>query len=288
MGEKLRLAIVIPAKNEEGYIDKSVGSVIMNVKQLRGRAEVRVIVVDDASTDKTPIIAKKYADKYDFIDLLQLKAHRLYDPSLGVVRTVRAGLSYLSRRLNFEWDVFIQVDADTILLNNYINNILLYMTKHGSVGVAGGVVLNEPQARFHVPNTGMAVRREVWDDCGGYEPVPAPDTAIQLCALARGWRLGIVKNAKMILLRPTRINPYKSGFMDGATGGSPLYSILKSARRSLTAGEPDVKWIVSYMSGFISGRLNRKSFPFLAELERQRKLIEKYRLKALLKGKYLY
>ncbi len=52
------LTIVIPCYNSEGYMDKAIRSV------LAGGDKIEVLIVDDGSTDSTPVKADEYAKKY--------------------------------------------------------------------------------------------------------------------------------------------------------------------------------------------------------------------------------
>ena len=55
----MKLSFVIPAYNEEAYIGKCLGSI---ERELRGaRYDAEVIVVNNASTDRTKTIAKGFA-----------------------------------------------------------------------------------------------------------------------------------------------------------------------------------------------------------------------------------
>lgn len=90
----------------------------------------------------------------------------------------------------------MQVDADTILLRGYIENVIKHLITYDRIGIIGGITVNELQVRFYIRNTGMTIRKEVWVQCGGYKPSPSPDTIIQLCSITHGWKIAVVRNAK--------------------------------------------------------------------------------------------
>ena len=56
----MKVSIVVPAFNEEQYIEKCLKSIS---KQTLSRRDYEIILVDGGSKDKTLKIAKKYADK---------------------------------------------------------------------------------------------------------------------------------------------------------------------------------------------------------------------------------
>jgi len=58
--EKKLVSVVVPAYNNEEYIDKALNDL---VKQTYDKIEV--IIVDDGSTDNTAQVCKQYADRYD-------------------------------------------------------------------------------------------------------------------------------------------------------------------------------------------------------------------------------
>ncbi|MGL5357506.1 MAG: glycosyltransferase family 2 protein [Metamycoplasmataceae bacterium] len=58
-------SIIIPAYNSESYLKVAISSII---NQDYPKEKIQVIIVNDGSSDRTPIIAKEYADKYNFIE----------------------------------------------------------------------------------------------------------------------------------------------------------------------------------------------------------------------------
>ena len=56
----IKISVIIPAHNEEKYIDKTLQS--LN-NQTLNCDDYEIIVCNDGSTDKTGMIAKKYAGK---------------------------------------------------------------------------------------------------------------------------------------------------------------------------------------------------------------------------------
>jgi glycosyltransferase involved in cell wall biosynthesis len=87
------VSIVIPAHNEERYIEKT----LSHIKK-QSYKNIEVIVVDDGSTDNTKGIARKYADK-----IIKLKKRK------GVSYARNAGAK-ISRG-----NLLVFLDADTIL-----------------------------------------------------------------------------------------------------------------------------------------------------------------------------
>lgn len=107
----MKVSVIIPAYNEEKYIKKCLKSI--NNQTLR-REEYEVIVCDDASTDKTSTIAKKYADK-----LIRLKKCK----TIGEVRNKGAKKA--------KGEILLFVDADTKLKSDFLQKILECKTTFG-------------------------------------------------------------------------------------------------------------------------------------------------------------
>ncbi len=99
----MKLSFVIPAHNEELYIGKCLDSIVRELK--RSPHDVEVIVVDNASTDRTKDIAARYSG-----------VRLVYEPQKGLVRARRAGF------LAATGDLIANVDADTMLTPGWIEN----------------------------------------------------------------------------------------------------------------------------------------------------------------------
>ena len=61
------ISIIMPCRNEEKYIERSLDSIIAN-DYLKEKLEI--LVIDGRSIDGTKEILKRYNDKYPFIKLL--------------------------------------------------------------------------------------------------------------------------------------------------------------------------------------------------------------------------
>lgn len=106
----MKLSIVIPAYNEEAYIGKCLDSV---AREKAGTAyDIEVIVVNNASTDRTKEVASAY-------------------PWVRVVDEPRKGLTW-ARQAGFvasTGDLIANIDADTILPSGWIEKVFNAFTK---------------------------------------------------------------------------------------------------------------------------------------------------------------
>ena len=69
--EKKRFSIIIPAYNVQEYIEKAINSVLE-----QDFKNYELIVVNDASTDDTSEVVKKYEERYDNVKLISHKDNK--------------------------------------------------------------------------------------------------------------------------------------------------------------------------------------------------------------------
>lgn len=163
----LKCSIVVPTYNEEKYIKNLLESV-----KKQTVAPVEVILVD-ASSDKTREIATKYGAKVVNQDVRRVSWARMrgFQEATG--------------------DIIISSDADTILADNYVEQVTSAFSKPGIAAIFGPVYLHDGPAlfkffsrtlfsiflRFSVlirrPNlNGMnfACTKEAYTKSGGFDP----------------------------------------------------------------------------------------------------------------------
>ncbi|MEK7452968.1 MAG: glycosyltransferase family 2 protein [Patescibacteria group bacterium] len=104
---KKRIAVFIPAHNE----GKTIADILAQIpKQIFSR-EVLIVVADDASTDYTANIARRYTE------------HVISMPkNVGVGATTKAGFAYLSKFTDIQW--LVKLDADGQHLPNFIESVV--------------------------------------------------------------------------------------------------------------------------------------------------------------------
>ncbi len=162
-----RFSVIIPAYNEEKYIGRCLES--LNNQNYKGFLEV--IVVNNASTDDTRKVAESYGVK--------------------VVDESQKGISYALRKgcLEAKGDIFVFTDADTELPENWILKINKKFQEDETLLSIGGpylfydadIAINFLMKQFVfriykklapniLPCVNMAVKREVYETVGGFNP----------------------------------------------------------------------------------------------------------------------
>jgi len=119
------LDVLIPAKNEESSIDLCLASLFDQDFRIR-----KVTVVDDASTDQTAQVVRRYAELSGRpIDLV------VRDKSLSKTTAVR------EQSENSNADAFLVLDSDTVLTDrNYVSRLVENLFKNAGVASACGEV----------------------------------------------------------------------------------------------------------------------------------------------------
>ena len=115
----MSLSIIIPAYNAEGYLEATIRSALAVYPAAR-----EVVVVDDGSTDQTPIICASFGGS--------IRYHRLENGGVSRARNIGAGMA------TGEWLLFL--DADDLIFNSAPSNLLEIAMKQ-TASVAYGQVI---------------------------------------------------------------------------------------------------------------------------------------------------
>lgn len=130
----MKLSILIPALNEE----KKIGTVIQKIpKSFEGVSEVRIIVVNDGSTDKTSEIAKKNG-------ALVIDNKK----NLGLGKAFAKGLQ---RSLELKSDILVTIDADDQFDSNEITKIIKPIIEKKADFVSGSRFKDKKFAPKNIP-----------------------------------------------------------------------------------------------------------------------------------------
>jgi glycosyltransferase involved in cell wall biosynthesis len=110
----MKLSFVTPAYNEEDYIGLCLDAILREkAKFVAGGGDpknIEVIVVNNASTDKTAEVVESYAKKHADVTLVN-------EPHKGIVWARRAGL------MASTGDLIANVDADTQITDGWISRV---------------------------------------------------------------------------------------------------------------------------------------------------------------------
>jgi len=100
----MKLSIIIPAYNEENYVGQCLESIA--TEQARGNFDVEIIVVNNASVDRTGEVARSFS----FVRVVD-------EPRKGLVRARQTGYE------SSTGDLVANVDADTLMPAGWIRQV---------------------------------------------------------------------------------------------------------------------------------------------------------------------
>lgn len=115
------LSIAIPAYNEENYLGDCLDAVQAEIKRCAQADSIEVVVVDNASTDRTGEIARSFPG-----------VRVVYEAQKGLTRARQKGLSEANG------EILAFIDADTLMPENWIYHLLDSFSKDERVVCVSG------------------------------------------------------------------------------------------------------------------------------------------------------
>lgn len=199
----MKVSIIIPVYNEQGFIKKSIESIINQTTKPQ-----KVIYVNDSSTDETRNIIKEFSEKHEWIDLIDHESNQEHEPGSKVVKAFNFGL----KNLNISYDIICKFDADIIIPNNYVERLVNIFSNNNNVGIAGGNLYifkrgkwlyEKIAAKSHVRGPIKAYRRKCFEEINGLKSSIGWDTLDVLLAQKKGWKIYTDKSLVVKHLKPT-------------------------------------------------------------------------------------
>ena len=179
------VSVVMPAYNSEKYIAETIESVLNQTYK-----NFEFIIINDASTDKTLDIIKKYAKKDKRIKVIENKKN------LGITKTRNKGLELAKGKY------VATHDSDDISLPTRFEEQVEYLESHPEVGAVGAYIRifdevnkkisirkypkNDKELRkliyFCCPiaQPVSMIRKSILDKIGGYRKIEAPSEDLYL------------------------------------------------------------------------------------------------------------
>jgi glycosyltransferase involved in cell wall biosynthesis len=218
-----RVAAVIPARNEENFIGRTLAALFGQHIQPN-----TVIVVNDGSTDRTAEVAS--AAGAEVVSMPDRGYNVLGTPVLAGV--INRGLARLQERgYGNERDYVLILGADHILPPEYITAVLDAMAKDRKLVLCSGMIEGE---RSIVPRgSGRVVRADFWQSIGfRYPENYGFETYLVLKAQQQGYSVKVLKDLATQTLRKTGRNYKKSVYVSygkslKALGYSKIYSAAR-------------------------------------------------------------
>jgi glycosyltransferase involved in cell wall biosynthesis len=240
--DKITVGILIPARNEEKIISKTIDSLLL--QDLKPK---KIIVVNDGSKDNTSQIASSLG--CEVIDLP-------YDGIQGLDELKMANVYNVGLK-NFEngFDYILELSADHVLPPNYILDIVKKMEKNSKLVISSGKIEGEEKTNPSIPRgSGRVIKSQFYKELGMHWP---KKYGAESYFVFKAWELGYETKVFEILTkaRKTGTNYSSSTFVNigkscKALGYNPFYAIGTFLKRSMVFG--DVKIFFFCLKGWFS------------------------------------
>ena len=260
----MKFSIIIPAYNEEAFIAKTLDSLIAQTLQ-----PYQVILVDDSSTDRTALIAKEYAEKHPFIEVITRSSEAMHLPGSKVIQNFNYGLPHLKN----DHDILCKYDSDLIFPENYLEKVAKTFQNDPKIGMAGGFcyiekngnwVLESLTNKDHIRGALKAYRKECFAEINGLKPAMGWDTIDELLAQYHGWKIETDESLHVKHLKPTGATySAKAKYKQGEAFYRMRYGFLLTliASGKLASKKGKLQFLSDYLKGY---RLAQKqNLPFL-------------------------
>lgn len=257
-------AIITPVKNEAQYIKQTINSVINQTIQPNVW-----IIVNDGSTDNTEQIIAEYCKLHNWIKLVSINnKDEVRTGGSKVVRAFYKGLQLINTN---DFEFIVKLDGDLILPSNYFEKVLFEFEKFPNLGICGGTILNkysendireEKASSFHVRGALKMIRRQCWDQIGGFKEIWNWDGLDVMEAQFKGWQTRSIK-IPVIHLRPTTSaydpigHSYKSGYEAYKMGSDLRLTLIRSIRKAY--GKYGIKQSTAYLKGYLAAKNNHEN-----------------------------
>jgi biofilm PGA synthesis N-glycosyltransferase PgaC len=258
-----RYAIVSPVKDEARYIEQTLRSVTRQTVP-----PVRWVIVDDGSSDSTPDLVREYAQKHSFIRLLTCDRAHPRMTGTAEAQAFQRGYTALG---GVEYDFIVKLDGDLNFEPDYFERLLIHFAADARLGIASGVYLERDAAgtwqrvempAYHAFGASKVVRRQCFEQIGGFLTRPGWDTVDEIRAWTFGWTTRHFPELEVQHLKPegTASGLLTTSAMHGeiyyVTGGDPWLLPFKLLRR--LSARPFVLNALALAYGYCAARLRQR------------------------------
>jgi glycosyltransferase involved in cell wall biosynthesis len=234
-----RYVLITPARNEEAFIEKTIETVSRQTV-----VPSKWVIVNDGSTDATPEIVGRYLAKYDWIELVNLPAHR--DRSFAAkVHAFNAGFGRIK---DLDYEVVGNLDSDISFEPDYCEFLLRKFEENPGLGVAGTIFRQEGyssatdsfEGQNHVAGGCQLFRRRCFEEIGGYVPNKAGgiDWIAVTTARMMGWTTRSYREKSFFHYRNlgtaergVLASSFSYGEKDYYLGGHPVWELFRVTYR---------------------------------------------------------
>ncbi len=259
----MNIYIIIPAHNEEDYIDKTLESLTQQTLLPK-----QIVVVNDNSTDNTQSIAENYASKYSWVSVLNSKSSDAHLPGSKIINAFNKGLETLDKN----YDLICKFDADIIFPDNYLEKIVNHFQSNKKLGMASGFCYIEKNEKWflenltnkdHIRGALKAYRKDCFEQIGRLKPSMGWDTVDELLAKYNGWEILTDETLHVKHLKPTGKSYNKaSKYLQGKAMYKMRYGfwITLISALKLAYKKRSFRLFRDYLSGYFRAKSNKVDF----------------------------
>jgi glycosyltransferase involved in cell wall biosynthesis len=187
----MEYVIVMPAYNEEVFIEKAIKNILA-----QAHLPKQYIIVNDGSTDGTARIIEQYTQQYPWIKLVNNEKKEKRASGAKVVRAFNLGYE----NIDGDYDFLVKLDVDLSLPTDYFQKIATHFENNPKLGIAGGTILIEENGKWiyenfsdidHVKGAFKSYRKACFEQIGGLRQSIGWDTADELLARYHGWEIKV-------------------------------------------------------------------------------------------------
>jgi len=282
--------LITPARNEEAFLEKTIESMIHQTFP-----PVKWVIVDDASTDKTPEIISRYLAQHPWMEMVQMPPRR--DRSFAAkVHSFNAGYQ---RVKDLQYEVIGNLDADITFDEDFFAFLVGRFAEDPALGVAGTIFREEGyssetdsfEGQNHVSGQCQLFRRRCFEEIGGYIPHRAGgiDWMAVTTARMKGWKTKSFREKSFLHHR--HLGTAERGILaamvsygrkDYYLGGHPVWELFRVAYR--IAKRPYIFAGLALGLGYCSAFLRRTPRPVSRELMAFHRHEQMFKLKTILKS----
>ncbi len=286
----LKYVLVTPARNEEGFIEQTIKSVVTQTA-----LPVKWVIVSDGSTDGTNEIVSKYCALYSWIEgmFLPLRTGRHF---AGKVHAFNAGYQRIQ---NLHYDVLGSLDGDISLDDpEYFAFLLERFTVDPQLGVAGTPFAEDGKTydyRFssttHVSGACQLFRKECFQAIDGYQALPMGciDLVANTNARMLGWKTQCFlekrsthQKKSQSFKHMTAQQAFQSGYVDYLIGVDLMWQALRGVNLLRRPGT--MLQGTALFGGFVWGLITRAEKPVSKAFVVFRRREQRQSLRKLIRG----
>jgi glycosyltransferase involved in cell wall biosynthesis len=279
----LNFYIIIPAHNEQDSIALTLDSIVSQTLKPK-----RLVIVNDNSTDDTQKIVESYAEKHEWIQLVNSKSSDTHLPGSKIINAFYKGFETLDEH----YDVICKFDADLIFPNDYLEQLAYHFNKNSQLGMVAGFcyvkknndwILENLTRKDHIRGALKTYRKDCFLQIGKLKPSMGWDTVDELLAKYYGWEILTDESLHVKHLKPTGISYNKaSKYLQGEAMYKMRYGFIITLISALKLAykKGSFSLFKDYVTGYFKARKN--NIAYLVSNE-EGKFIRNLRWKGMLK-----